>query len=262
MSTDHVIPPEFATFRGITPGNHSYWSLEQVSELFSDTLFPRLPKLFSASLRIFISDSNPPTRITVAPPELQHLELFMNWFSFDFTRGMLKPLLPVVGKVRHLGWFGFSDDMDNIIRERLGALTTLETMEQTLWHFGSFPSDVMAYLIRLIVHEHQSSYSVELRKVYVTIGQSFSIHQAASNQYDQYQEVLYGTPDILHSTDMAEIVEVIQNSPGLREVGLDLTEFCKSGLLEIQLLPLLSTMKNLEKVYILTGEPFACCPCF
>ncbi len=155
-------------------------SLEQVSELFSETLSPRLPKLKSASLRIFISAlSNPPTSNAVAPPELQRLEIFVNKFSLVLTSEMLLPLMPLVRKVKYIGWFCLSFDMENIISERLDALTTLETIEQTLWQFGSFPSDVMPSLERLIVHGFRLSYSVRLKKIYEAIGQTFSIRQTA-----------------------------------------------------------------------------------
>ncbi len=72
-------------------------------------------------------------------------------------------------KVKHLGWYRFfasEDDISSIIR------TPLEVMQETLLQFGAYPLDSMPSLERLIVHNYQFSYWVDLK---VLVNRSASI---------------------------------------------------------------------------------------
>ncbi len=93
----------------------------------------------------------------------------MEMFSPRFTRRMLQPLMALITKVKHLGWyrhFILETDVEEIISGRLDSLKTPETMEGILWQFGTFPSNFKPSLEHLIVHNYQFSYSVNPRQIH------------------------------------------------------------------------------------------------
>ncbi len=156
-----------------------YVTAKQVSQLFSASLSPRLPNLKSLSLRIFNRHPNPRSYEMFAPPSLEHLEVCLELQAPQFTRRMLQSFLPLMHKVKHLGWYRFftgEDDISSIIRAPLESLKTLEVMQETLPQFGIYPLACMPSLERLIVHNYQFSYWVDLKKSYECIGQPFGVN--------------------------------------------------------------------------------------
>ncbi len=235
-------------------------SPEQVSQLFSETLSPRLPKLKSASLRLIATELALSTRNTVAPPEIEHLQLNTGIHSPQFTRQMLQPLMPIIRKVKHLGWYCCvfrGNDMAEIFGERLGSLKILETTEEIMWHFGTFPSDTMPSLERLLVHYYQFSYSVELEQVYRSIGQPFTIEQAVFNEYKQHKVGLRNTTAILYLRDSVVGVEDIHSTSKIHEIKLYPSDNWAFDLLECEILPIMSTLENLESVVVKPNRLFA-----
>ncbi len=115
---------------------------------------PLLPKLKSASFRLIASDLKLSTRNAVVPPEVQHLQLTMGILSTQFTTKMLQPLMPIIRKVKHLGWYCcvFRRNDMGAISCRLDSLKNCESMEEIKWYFWTFPSDIMPPLERSIDH--------------------------------------------------------------------------------------------------------------
>ncbi len=254
--------PHFGESLRVLDLTGQYVSPEQVSQLFSETLSPRLPKLKSASFRLFIIDPTLCISTAVAPPEIEHLELHMEILAPQFIRWMIQPLMPLMKKVKHLGWYrGFVHvyDMEEIlIRGRLDSLKTLETREEYLLQFGTFPSNSMPSLERLIVHNNQFSYSVDLKQIYGTIGRPFPIKQNMFNEYKQYRDVIRGTTAILHLKKNVDGIEAIHSRPETSELLLFPRENWACDLLEFEVLPLMLTLVNLDSVVVLSSEHLSC----
>ncbi len=104
----------------------------------------------------------------------------MELLSPQFTRRMLQSFLPLMHKVKHLGWYRFfasEDDISSIIRTPLESLKILEVNQERLLQIGAYPLDSMPSLERLIVHNYQFSYWVDLKQIYESVGQLFSFDQ-------------------------------------------------------------------------------------
>ncbi len=242
-------------------------SQRQVSELFSETLSARLPKLKSASFRIFAFDPNVRLRYklhipnAIAPPELEHLEIYMNMFASYLSREMIAPIVPLIKKVKHLGWFSLSRpnyNLTELIDEQLDSLKIIEAVGGTSWDFGTFPSDVMPTLERIIVHDYQFSYSIELQQIYRSVGRPFDMKQNVLDDHDQHKNVFCGTTAILHLKGKVNSVERIRGNPNIRALTLRPSKHWASDLSELKALPLMSTLVNLETVHIMAGDMLAC----
>ncbi len=232
-------------------------SAQQIATLFNESLYGRLPKLKSASFRIFTC--NPPqVSTTVAPPELEHLEVYFNMFSHHSSVWLNEALMPLIRKVKHLGWFRLSEreyDLSYITRERLPSLKTLEIVGDTSWHFGAFPSALMPTLERIIVHNYQFSYSMELQQIYRSRGQPFELNQAVLDGHGHQKNLFCNTTAILRLEGKVDSVEGIQGNRDIRELTLCLSENSTPDRLELRAFPLMETLVNLEKLYITTCFP-------
>ncbi len=234
-----------------------YVTAKQVSQLFSESLSPRLPNLQSVSLRIFNRHSNPRLYEMSAPPRLEHLEVCLELLSPQLTRRMLQSFLPLMHKVKHLGWYRFfagEDDISTIIRTPLESLKIIEVMQETLPQFGTYPSASMPSLERLIVHNHQFSYSVNLKQIYESIWQPFSFDHHMLVQQNAHKNEFSGRTAVLTLTDHAEQLEQIKRRPSVHKVRLNVIHYWPWDVLINEVLPILSTLRHLDEVVINTRE--------
>ncbi len=107
------------------------------------------------------------------PPRLEHLEVCTEVLAPCLSLRMIQPFLPLIQKVKHLGWY-LLFGVYCIFQVPLESLKILEVMQETLPEFGTYPSASMLSLGRSIVHNHQFSYSVNLKQIYESVGQPFS----------------------------------------------------------------------------------------
>ncbi len=226
---------------------------KQLSQLFSASLSLRLPNLRSLSLRIYNRYSNLQTYEVIAPPGLEHLELCLVYTSADFLQQMLQPFLPLIQKVNHLGWHCFSagkDDMNSIFHVPLESLKIIEIMQGTSQQIGTYPSPCMPSLERLIVHNFQFSYWVDLKQIYESIGQPFRVDQRMLAKQDAHKNEFCSRTAVLNLTKHAEELEQLKRNPTVQKLILFVIRQWKWKLLLNEVLPILSTLNQLEEVII------------
>ncbi len=188
-----------------------------------------------------------------ASPRLEHLEVCWEFLSPQFTRQMLQPFLPLIQKVKHLGWYRFFGG-DDIFRVPLVSHKTLEVMQEALWRFGTYPSASMLSLEHLIVQNHQFSYSVNLKQIYESVGQPFSFDHPMLVHQNAHKNELCSRTARLTLTDHAEQLEQIQRSPNVHTVMLNDILHWPWDVLMNEVLPILSTLCHLHEVIIDTRE--------
>ncbi len=224
---------------------------QQVSQLFSASLSPRLPNLKSLSLCIYNRYSNLHLYETTAPPCLEHLELCLENASLHLTRLMIQPFLPLIQNVKHLGWYHrllSKGDINSIFRVPLESLKILEVMSETVDQLGTYPSPSMPSLERLIKHD---SYWVDLKQIYASIGQPFRVDQCILEQQISHKNEFCSRTAIVNITDDAELVQLKRN-PVVSKVMLYGIRYWSWELLLNKVVPILSTLNELEEVTIET----------
>ncbi len=148
------------------------------SQLFSASLTPRLPNLKSVSLRIISPLLEEHMYEMFAPVRLEHLELCMNCSPLEVTQWILEPFLPLLRKVKHLAFYRYNSGeeyMASLFPEPLESLKIFETNQEVLGQFRTYPIDFMPSLQRLIVHNYQFSYWMNLKQIYEDTGEPFSV---------------------------------------------------------------------------------------
>ncbi len=226
---------------------------EHVSQLFSASLTPRLPNLKSVSLRIFSTVLDAPMYEMFAPVRLEHLELCMNDSSVEVTQWILEPFLPLLRKVKHLAWYrcySGEEYMTSIFPEPLESLKVFETNQEVLGQFRTYPIDVMPSLQRLIVHNYQFSYWVNLKQIYEDTGEPFSIEPHVLDIANIHVHAFCSTRAFLYLPNHALHLEQLQRNPNVREITLCVTIRWPWDVLKYEVLPILSTFNDLEEVTV------------
>ncbi len=222
---------------------------KQVSKLFRKSLSRRLPNLQSVSLRIFNRHLDMRMYKIFPHPSLEHLELCMEVLAPYFSLRMLPPFLPLIQKVKHLGWYRLFG-VHCIFQVPLESLKILEVMQETLPEFGTYPSASMSSLERLIVHNHQFSYSVNLKQIYESVGQPFIFDHLMGVQQNAHKSEFCSRTALLTLTDHAEQLEQIQRSPDVHTVMLNDILHWPWDVIMNEVLPILSALCHLDEVII------------
>ncbi len=113
-------------------------------------------------------------------------------------------------------------------------------------------------LEHLIVHNYQFSYSVNPREIHFSKGKHFDIKENVLDDYKQYRNVLRYTRAILYVKDKVEGIGDIFCVQEIREITLHVSENWACDKFESEVLPLISTLVNLDSVFVTSNKSFAC----